>query len=306
MQTLHQPYDNPRIPGPGNAVDGSVRWSPRKSLWLLLMYAGSLLALFAHLSVENLAVFVVTTAITICFGHSLGMHRLLIHRSYRTYQWLENTMVWLGTLVGLGGPCSMTRTHDFRDWAQKQPYCHDYFGHRQPMLKDAWWQMHCDLQLAQPPEFVLEERIENNRFYQRIDLTHEFQQILVAIPLFLIGGWSWVLWGICMRVSISVLGHWLIGYFAHNQGHQDWIVDGASVQGHNVAFTSLITFGECWHNNHHAFPGSAKLGFLPGQWDPGWWVLKALAALGLVTDIKTPNLPTTLRGEKPCLSQPFS
>ena len=84
------------------------------------------------------------------------------------------------------------------------------------------------------------------------------------------------MWGICMRVAVSVTGHWFIGYFAHNQGARDWHVDGAAIQGFNIKFASLITMGESWHNNHHAFPGSALLGIEKNQLDPGWWVLLAL------------------------------
>jgi stearoyl-CoA desaturase (delta-9 desaturase) len=47
--------------------------------------------------------------------------------------------------------------------------------------------------------------------------------------------------------------------------------------------------GECWHNNHHAFPNSAKLGIRANQADPGWWVLKLLARVGLVWDLKCPQ-----------------
>ena len=47
--------------------------------------------------------------------------------------------------------------------------------------------------------------------------------------------------------------------------------------------------GECWHNNHHAFPGSAKLGLNADEVDPGWWVLQTLQALGLVWNIKLPE-----------------
>lgn len=104
--------------------------------------------------------------------------------------------------------------------------------------------------------------------------------------LYLIGGVEWVIWGTCLRVAISVTGHWLIGYFAHNSGHRSWHVNGAGVQGYNIKFCGLITMGECWHNNHHAFPGSAKLGLEKGQSDPGWWVLIILSKIGLVKNLK--------------------
>jgi stearoyl-CoA desaturase (delta-9 desaturase) len=64
---------------------------------------------------------------------------------------------------------------------------------------------------------------------------------------------------------------------------------GACVQGHNNVACALITAGESLHSNHHAFPGSANYAIGPGELDPGWWVLKAMASLGLVWDLKTPD-----------------
>lgn len=273
-----------------NASVGRVGWSAKKSLWVSLMYLGALLGCVYYLSIVNVLVFIVSSAVVLCFGHSLGMHRRLIHGSYECPKWLEYTWVYLGSLVGLGGPFTMIYTHDIRDWAQRRPHCHDYFAHRQRFFKDAWWQMHCDVQLDKPPEFVLEPSLREDRFYRFIEATWMWQQIPWAVLFFFIGGWAWVCWGICARVAVCVTGHWFIGYFAHRQGERDWHVEGAGVQGYNIKFAGLISFGECWHNNHHAFPGSAKLGLKIGQTDPGWWVLKFFEALGLVWGLQTPEL----------------
>jgi stearoyl-CoA desaturase (delta-9 desaturase) len=100
----------------------------------------------------------------------------------------------------------------------------------------------------------------------------------------------WLVWGIAVRVAASVTGHWLVGYFAHNRGPRSWHLEGAGVQGYNVPYCGLITMGEAWHNNHHAFPASARLGLQPGETDPGWWVLLGLARLGLVSNLKTPEM----------------
>jgi stearoyl-CoA desaturase (delta-9 desaturase) len=81
----------------------------------------------------------------------------------------------------------------------------------------------------------------------------------------------------------------LIGHFAHNRGERDWHIEGAAVQGFNVPFAGVITMGESWHNNHHAYPGSAMLGLYDGQADPGWWVLNRLMNIGLVWNIKLPK-----------------
>jgi stearoyl-CoA desaturase (delta-9 desaturase) len=93
-------------------------------------------------------------------------------------------------------------------------------------------------------------------------------------------------------VSVCVTGHWLVGHFAHRKGGQSFIVEGAAAQGYNVPFATLISMGENWHNNHHAYPGSAKMGLFPGQIDPGWWLIKAFETAGLAWNVRTPaDLP---------------
>ena len=110
--------------------------------------------------------------------------------------------------------------------------------------------------------------------------------------LYLGGGWGFVFWGV-WRVSVSVFGHWVVGYLAHNTGPGRWQVHGAACRVQRPL--RLVTMGECWHNNHHAFPGSARLGLHPGEWDPGWAVIQPPAAnLGLVSRVGLPR-PDTAR-----------
>lgn len=272
-----------------NPLDGNVKWSPIKSIWVTSMYTTAIIGGYLTFSISAFTVFVIFTAVTLCLGHSLGMHRRLIHNSYECPKWMEYFFVHLGTLVGLAGPIGMVKTHDIRDWAQRQNQCHDYFCHGKSFLKDGWWQIHCDLSLDNPPIFEPEKSIKNDKFYKFMESTWMLQQLPWAVLLFYFGGISWVIWGISCRVSISVTGHWLIGYFAHNEGHRDWEVEGAAVQGYNIKYTGLITMGECWHNNHHAYPGSALLGIYDDQVDPGWWILNLLRQFGLVWNIKLPE-----------------
>jgi len=116
-----------------------------------------------------------------------------------------------------------------------------------------------------------------------------WQQLPWALLFFAVGGTGWLVWGVCSRVAVSVTGHWLVGHFAHRKGHQTWIVEGAAAQGYNIRIAGLISMGESWHNNHHAFPGSAKLGLHPGETDLGWGLIKAFERLGWATDIRTPE-----------------
>jgi stearoyl-CoA desaturase (delta-9 desaturase) len=272
-----------------DAVEGEVRWKALKSLWITGMTLAALIGGPLYVTWGALALFLATTAITVCLGHSLGMHRRLIHRAYDCPLWLERLFVYLGTLVGMAGPYGMIRQHDIRDWAQRKSRCHPYLAHRSGLLRDSFRQLHCELRLTHPPQLVLERRVAEDRFYRFLERTWMAQQLPWAALFFVLGGLPWVVWGIAARVAASVTGHWLVGYFAHNRGPRSWHIEGAGVQGYNVPWCGLITMGEAWHNNHHAFPASARLGLLEGEMDPGWWVLRALMALGLVWDAKTPE-----------------
>jgi fatty-acid desaturase len=290
-------------------VLGHIRWSPVKSLWTGSMMFAMISLGAVYFSWGALILFIITSGITLCAGHSVGMHRRLIHNSFECPLWLEYLFVYLGVLVGMAGPIGMIRMHDMRDWAQRQPNCHDYFGHRAPLLIDAWHQMHCDLILKNSPEFRLEDRIIRDRFYLFLERSWMIQQLPLAILFFVLGGLPWVVWGICTRVTVCVTGHWFIGHFAHRQGEQSWIVEGAHIQGYDIRLAGLISMGESWHNNHHAFPGSAKLGLEPDQPDLGWNFILVLKNLGLAWNLVLPeNLPNrpSLRRIRTNVSVPTS
>ena len=272
----------------GDVCVGKVRFSPAKGAWFLGMAGGALVGGALTVSTPAVALFVVSTAVVLLFGHSLGSHRKLVHDSFQCPRWLEYLLVYLGVQVGLAGPIGLLRQHELRDYAQRLPTCHDYLRHGRSFWVDAWWQLVCDLRLEREPPIRVEARIAQDRFYRFLERTWMAQQIPWALLFYYWGGWAFVFWGVCARVTAGVFGHWLIGYFAHNHGDVHHVVEGAAVQGRNIRFTSLLTMGECWHNNHHAFPGSARLGLQPGEWDPGWWALRGFEALGLVWRLRLP------------------
>lgn len=272
-----------------DVLEGEVRYSFLRSFWLSAMLCGALIGGAMTASLAAISLFVLTTGLVLLLGHSLGSHRKLIHNSYACPRWLEYLLVWFGVQVGLAGPLGLLRQHELRDFAQRKPHCHAYLRHGGGMLTDAWWQLHCDLVLANAPAIRIEAAIADDRFYRFLERTWMLQQLPVALVFWAWGGWAFVFWGVCARVSACVVGHWLIGYFAHNHGPMNFEVRNAAVQGHNIRFASLLTMGECWHNNHHAFPGSARLGLLPGEWDPGWWALCLLQRAGLVWNLALPG-----------------
>lgn len=290
---MHQMEDGCRVNSlvetPGSSpVEGRVVWDPVHSLWNGSMMLGALLIAPFVATASAVAVSLSLTAVFLLLGHSVGFHRRLIHRSFDCPLWLERLLVWAGTCVGMGGPLWMIRTHDLRDWAQRQSDCHDYLAHRRPMLMDGWWQIHCRLMLAQPPSFDL-GRAGSDPFYRFLERTWIWQQAPVAALLFLGGGLPWLVWGICVRIFLSVTGHWFVGHLAHRRGPQTWLVRDAGVQAHDVPWAGIPTMGEAWHNNHHAYPGSARIGLYPGQSDYGYNFIQLLERLGLAWNIRLPE-----------------
>ena len=249
----------------GNACRGRVRWDPAQSLWIngcLVLFAA--LAPF-HTTAGAVVTSLLLTYLTLLLGHSVGMHRKLIHRTYDCPRWLERTLVYLGVLVGMGGPSGLIRIHDVRDWAQRETDCHDFFSHRASFLKDAWWQLNCRFEFDAPPKLHIEAAVADDPFYRFLDRTWMLQQLPLGILLFAVGGLPWVVWGIFGRVFLSVAGHWTITYLTHNPGPGRWLVPDAGVQASNLPGFGLLTLGECWHNNHHAFPESARIGLAPAS-----------------------------------------
>jgi fatty-acid desaturase len=286
-----------RIDGTGaSPVLGRVVFAPAKALWNLSMLFGALLLAPVFFSVSGVLVFLALTYLALLLGHSVGMHRRFIHRSYDCPKWLERLLVYLGTLVGMAGPFGILRIHDLRDWAQREADCHDFFSHRRPLWVDAWWQLTSRFEFERPPRFTIEAEFAQDRFYQWLERTWMLQQLPLAALLYLGGGWSWVIWGVMVRVSLSVIGHWVVTFRTHNPGPGRWHVNGAGVQATDLPGYGLITMGECWHNNHHAFPESARIGIYPGELDPAWFVIRSLQRMGLVSRAGLPR-PREERGD---------
>jgi len=272
-----------------SAALGRVRWAPAKSLWTGGMMLAALALGPLFVTPGAVLLFAATALVTLCAGHSVGMHRLLVHRSLQARPWVERLLVYLGTLAGMAGPVGMVVLHDMRDWAQRQPSCHDMHANRLPMLRDAMMQMHMRLHLVHPPRFVPGAALASNRFHRWLEATWMLQQLPWAGLFYMAGGMPWLVWGVPVRVAASLAGHWLVVHLTHRDGPQGWVVDGESVQGHDLPAAAWLTFGEAWHSTHHAWPDSARLGIEPGQADPGWWLLLGLRRLGLVWDLKEPS-----------------
>lgn len=290
MHTDHDPHAVNYLIESAEAdpVAGRVRADASNMLWNGGMALSALLLCPIFVTPGAIAVFVVTTGAALLLGHSLGYHRMMIHGSFSCAPWLRRVFIWWGAVVGMDGPYGIIRAHDMRDWAQREPNCHPYLRHGAGMLRDAWWQIYCRLELQNPPQFDF-GKLDADPFTRWIERTWRWQQLPIALAFYAIGGWPWVIWGVAARVAVATHGHWLIGHLAHNRGPQSWIVTTSGVQAYDVPWAAIPTMGEAWHNNHHAYPGSARIGLEDGQSDWGYAVLHWLERRGLVWDVQTPE-----------------
>ena len=209
---------------------GRVVWDPARSIWnsgflLIALVLGPL-----YFTWGAFFIFLGLSAITLCAGHSVGFHRRLIHRSFSCPKWLERLLVYMGTLVGMGGPIWTIGLHDSRDWAQREANCHWFLRHGKPMWSEGFYYLNYRLILDNPPGFDPGAEIGDDSFYKFLKKTWMGHQIPIANILFLMGDWSWVIWGVAVRVAACTTMHWFISYFAHTRGPQDWHLDGASLQ----------------------------------------------------------------------------
>jgi len=267
---------------------GRVRFDFGKSAWLWGMALPGVLVGLPALTPRLAAVSVALAFVTLCAGHSVGLHRGVIHRSYEAGPLVRGALAYLFVLTGLGGPLSWARLHAVRDLWQNSADCPPYFAYRHSMARDFWWNLHLrfvpadDRADARLPADVL--RDPWLRFLERSWPLHV---LLLALAL---GAWlgpEAVAVCVCLRTAGGILGHWAVGYAAHVWGERRYAIAGASECGTNLWWLGVLSFGEGFHNNHHAFPRSARMGLRAGELDLGWLTVRALEAAGLVHGVKS-------------------
>jgi stearoyl-CoA desaturase (delta-9 desaturase) len=270
---------------------GRVRFDPVRSLWLWTVGLSGAAAGLPALDGRLLGVSLGLTFLTLCLGHSVGLHRGIIHRSYEAHPAVRGALAWLFVLSGLGGPLSWARLHAVRDYWQNREGCPPYFAYDHGLLRDFFWNLHTrfepadDRALARLPAGLLEDRWL--RFLER---TWPLHVLALAAG---IGAWlgpGGLAVCVCLRTAGGLLGHWFVGYAAHVWGERRYRIAGARESGTNLGLLGIASFGEGFHNNHHAFPWSARMGLGRGQLDLGWLSLRALEAAGLVRSLRAAQL----------------
>jgi len=236
-------------------------------------------------------------------GITLGFHRLLTHRSFEVWKPLEYLIAVMGTLALQGGPIDWVATHrahhahsdregDPHDSHRGMPWAHFEWlfrsnPHRVPPEQRPRW----------APDLI------KDPFYRALERYQVFAQLALAIVLFVLGGWSFVIWGIFARLVYTYHCTWLVNSASHAFGYRTFKTGDRST---NNWWVGILALGEGWHNNHHAFPFSARHGLRWFEFDLTWLTIRLLRALRLARNVRIPTREMMARLRLPQTRQPAS
>ena len=228
-------------------------------------------------------------------GIGMAYHRLLTHRGYKTYPPVEYFLTLCGTLALEGGPIFWVATHRIHHQQS------DREGDPHTPREGGWWAhmgwiltgrgLHHDASvLARYAPDLCRDRV-----HVALSNWHWVSNVIVGLGLLAFGGVPYVLWGIFFRTTLGLHATWLVNSATHLWGSRRFATRDDST---NNWWVALLTFGEGWHNNHHAHPTSARHGLAWYELDLNWLGITALAKLGLAWDIKVAKVRQPVHGEQ--------
>jgi stearoyl-CoA desaturase (delta-9 desaturase) len=242
---------------------------------MVLFHVGALAAVF-FFTWKALFVAIFLWWISTSLGIGMGYHRLLTHRGYKTPKWVEYVLTVFATLSLEGGPIFWVATHRIHHRYSDQD------GDPHSPVDGKWWahmgwilfgkSMHHDTTTL--TQYVPD--LAKDRFHVWITKYNYVPIILLAIVLFAIGGLPFVFWGIFVRTVVGLHATWLVNSATHSWGSRRFETRDHST---NSWWVALVTWGEGWHNNHHAHPVSARHGLKWYEIDFNWygiWIMKKL------------------------------
>ena len=260
---------------------------------MALFHLGALAAPF-FFTWKALGVAIALWWISGSLGIGMGYHRLLTHRGYKTPKWLEYFLTLCGTLALEGGPIFWVATHRIHHRFSDQE------GDPHSPIHGKWWAhagwMLTGTAMHHDPETLAHyvPDLAQDKFYVWISKYHYVPMIVLAAALFAIGGLPFLMWGIFVRTVVLLHCTWAVNSIAHIWGSRRFVTRDLST---NNFYIALLTFGESWHNNHHAHPVSSSHGMAWYEVDLNWYAIWTLKKLGLARDVyrvslsKLPPLP---------------
>ncbi|MCA1816865.1 MAG: fatty acid desaturase [Acidobacteria bacterium] len=257
-----------------------VNWAT--STFLVVFHLCAVAALFTF-SWQALFVMLALWWVAGSLGIGMGFHRLLTHRGYKTPKWVEYLLTICGTLALEGGEIDWVVTHRIHHShtdAAGDPHTprHGRFWAHVGWVLRGTAQQHGEVVMRRYAPDLMRDPFHRvlNRFYW-------VPIICVGLALFYFGGWSVLMWGVFLRVTLNLHFTWLVNSATHLWGKRRFKTTDDST---NLWWVALLTFGEGWHNNHHAHPRSARHGLRWYEIDVNWYGIRALQLLGLARDVK--------------------
>jgi len=258
--------------------------------FIILFHIGAVAALF-FFSWKMVAITAVLYWMCTGLGISLGYHRLHTHRSYVVPRPLEYFFALCGALTLEGGPITWVATHRIHHQNSDKP------GDPHSPHDGKWW--------SHIGWLIWGETMHNNTramskyapdlarypFYVRLNNYHWVPLVGMSAILIAIGGWPLFLWGICVRVVFGWHATWAVNSITHLWGSRRFNTRDDSRNNWMVA---LVTFGEGWHNNHHAHPTSARHGLAWYEFDISWITLKLLRFFGIARSIRVAKVTSEM------------
>ncbi|MGK7939501.1 MAG: acyl-CoA desaturase [Crocosphaera sp.] len=254
--------------------------------WTIIIYMVSihLMALLAFLpsnfSWQAIGVTLFLYWLTGALGITLGFHRLVSHRSFQSPKWLEYILVFCGTLACQGSPIQWVGLHRIHHkYSDTEPDPHD--SNQGFWWSHMGWMLHKIPADNDIPRYTKD--ISEDSFYQFCQNFMIPIQIVLGLILYALGGWSFVIWGIFVRLVMVFHFTWFVNSATHKFGYQS---HESNDNSRNCWWVALLTFGEGWHNNHHAYQYSARHGLAWWEIDITWMTIQLLQFVGLAKNVK--------------------
>jgi len=272
----------------GKSTGDKINWP--NCIIMSLLHIGAIAGLF-FFTWKLLAITVFLYWLTTGLGISMGYHRLHTHRSYKVPTALEYFFAVCGALTLEGGPISWVAVHRVHHQNSDLP------GDPHSPRDGGWW--------AHAGWLLTGETLHNNtaamakyapdlskdRFYVWLNNYHWLPSLVLAVALFAIGGLPLMLWGGLVRVVFGLHATWLVNSATHMWGRRRFATRDDS---RNNWWVALMTFGEGWHNNHHAHPTSARHGLAWYEFDPSWIQITILRYFGIAKSVQVAKTTTKL------------
>lgn len=280
-----------------NTNIGKINLSWKKCLWLYFMIIPTFFIDFTEFDFQDLMLNLTLLFITVGIGHSVGLHRGIIHKSYKASNLFRTISLYCFVFTGLGSPLTWLKQHYFRDYWQNRKACPKYFQYKHSLITDYWWNLHLSFKPTNLERYQIPYEDINDSTILWLHKTWYIYYILFMMTLYFLLGFNSMLIATSLRTSVIILGHWYIGYASHKYGYARHKIENADESGHNDILLGLISFGEGFHNNHHSFPTSAKFSSKWYEIDFGWLLIILFSKAKLIYGVKTQqgNLKSTAK-----------